>query len=744
MVKGVLIGTWAVLVFVNYAALPIHVERAGQVRDMLRYWRQAPVSWAGAAPVLPGHLLALGAAGLVLLTGWLGGRRPSEWLRVTGGPLRAGLGLGIVTLGVLGAGLAGLLHPGSLAGGGVLVCAASVSVRSWQRIFGKQRIARSHLRPLGETRPLCPGWVAWACVGLAGISAAFNFLGAFAPETGYDSLIQHLADPRDYLDRGRIHFNDLSFLAQHPAGIEMLYLPAVGLGGDAGAKVLHFALGLGIAWAFRALALRHLGPRDALVAAATVYLVPFHGILSARAYVDLGLAFYAALAILAPWGSVAQGALIGSAIGAKYLGGFLLIAVAGALCLAGRNRGALRVAAGATAVAGWWGARNWWNTGNPVYSFGYGWLGGLGWDATSAAQYAGELATYARVEGVTARAAIPWLAVVRDKGALDDGSLGPLVLMAAPLIWFAARRTRAPRERWLRVAVGLLWLLWLGSPRQVRYALMLLPPTFAAFLPAIVAAGFSSPGPVRLAFVALPVVLFVQLRISLAALYLWVNPLYPVLGLEPPPSYLSRILEPRDPATGRSLYFALRDWLPGLLPPDARTYMLGDAKVYFLPGRWTLNALFNPPLLKRIVASSHDAAGAAKRLRQRGITHVLYNVGGSIHIEHTHGLFAFTPREFAVVEALARGWWRPLGTRDTSAGDSIYLLFELRPGRWPDPPYLPGLDTRLAGIEHARLEARNNEAAEKAAALRRAYPGSPWLAGRLAAAARLRPAVLSK
>lgn len=750
--QGPLIGVWAVLVFVNYLAHPVHVERAGQVRDMLRYWSrdlariadQPGMFWSHLSPILPQHLAALGAAAAVGLAGWLAGRGSAGWLRVRGAALRLALGVGAAGLAVLGAGLAGLLSPGLLAAGGLALAGTAWGRRGPKAASGSGagNIARSPRGP-HDPRPLVPGWAAWGCLLLAALSAALNLLGALAPETGYDSLIQHLADPRDYLDRGRIHFNDLSFLAQHPAGIEMLYLPAIAFGGDAAAKVVHWGFAAGIAGAFHGLARRHVAGRDAAALAAAVYLVPFHGILAARAYVDLGLAFFAVAALAAPWGSAAQGAVIGLAIGAKYLGGWMLIAAAGALLLAGRGRGALRVALGASVVAGCWGLRNWWNTGNPVYPFGWAWLGGLGWDAHSMKEYGAELASYARVDGAVARAAIPWLAVVRDCGALDDGSLGPLVLMAAPVLWIGGR-TAAPRERRLRTAVGLLWLLWLASPRQVRYALMLLPPTFAAMLPALAAAGRSAPGAARVVLAGLPLVLVAQLRISAAALYLWVNPLYPVLGLEPAGSYLSRILEPRDPATGRSLYYGLREWLPGRLPASARTYMLGDAKVYYLPGRWTLNALFNPPLLKRVAAASPTAGRAAIRLRQRGLTHVLYNVGGSIHIEHTHGLFAFTPREFGVVEALARGWWKPLGVRETSAGDPIYLLFELRPGRHPDPPYLPGLDTRLAGVEQARLEGRLADAAAMAAALRREYPDSGWLPGRLAAAGKLRPTMTGK
>src|SRR5436190_162801 len=83
------------------------------------------------------------------------------------------------------------------------------------------------------------------------------------------------------------------------------------------------------------------------------------------------------------------------------------------------------------------------------------------------------------------------------------------------------------------------------------------------------------------AVAVLPVILVVQLQISFAALYLWVNPLYVVSGLISRSTYLARLMEPRDSLTGRSLYMELPVALSRVLPANAVTYMVGDAKVYY-------------------------------------------------------------------------------------------------------------------------------------------------------------------
>ena len=755
---GPAILLWALLAVLNWVGDPEHVRRMNLVQDAFRLWLEAPYSATGLVHVLPGHGRAAGVLLAGLLAAWLAGAPLARWLAVRGGPLRMGFGLGVGSLGMLGLGLTGLWFPPLFWCATVLFAAIQPA-----RVLsgtGSSAVTPTPQRPTTQspppaqpgsgktvqTRPpvahgdaLFPRWVWGSAMGLAGVSVAVNLLGALAPETGYDSLIQHLADPRDQLAAHRIWFNDLSFLAQHPAGLEMLYAWLLPAAGDRAARLLHAACGLFVAWAARDALRRWLAGRDAMVLACALYLTPFIGILSARSYIDLGLTFYAALILLAPWGSWAQGALVGLAIGTKYLGGFLLAGCVGALALAGAWRGIARVGAGAVLAGGWWGVRNWLNTGNPVYPFAWAALGGLGWDGHSAAEYGAELASYGAVAGRVGHGAIPWDALVHDHGALDDGSLGPLWLVLAGLAVTVPRDARGPGLPARLAAVT--WCLWLASPRQVRYALMLLPPTLAAAAPLLRRAHARWPAGFGAAAAALPLVLAAQLVISFSALYVWVNPVYVVLGMDTPENYLAHIVEPRDEMTGRSNYLALAAWLPGTGRGGARTYMLGDAKVYYLPCRWAVNALFNPPLLKRVIAASRDGAGAARRLRQRGIGCVLYNTGGSMHIEYTHHLFAWSAREFAVVEDLFRTHFRPIGTRFTSVGEPQYLLYRVEAGApaggaWPEAPYLPGVDTRLAGVEDAAQHGRLAEARARAAALRHDFPGSHWLTGRLTAALR--------
>ena len=717
---GPILAAWIVLVVSGYLSFPGHTMKLALAIDGFRLWSKAYLSLEGILGELPHHLRGAAAVGAGLALAWLAGGAPLAWLSGTSAPIRLGLGLGLASLGLLGLGLVGLAFPALFFIGALVLAAAG-----W-KIAGRGRL-RAACPASGIPPSILPGWVSRFAVILAGSSLLLNMLGALAPETGYDSLIQHLADPRAYLAAHRIAFNDLSFLAQHPGGIEMLYMFLLPAGDDTAARLLHVALGALSAWAFFHWVRSTRSGSDALLLSSLIYLVPFTGILSARSYIDNGLIFYGTLALLAPAGTWVQGALIGLAIGAKYLGGFFLVGWMCALAAGGRFRGAARVFAAASLVAGVWGIRNILNTGNPVYPFGYSLLGGIGWDAHSDAEYHSELSSYAMVRGWAAHLAIPWSASVRDLGALDDGSLGPVFLALLPLA-LIFRATSLTGRMLFRNAL-VLGVLWLVSPRQVRYALGFLPYLLAMLVPAMARATASWPF-ARMAGTAMAVVVLpVQFLLSFSAVYLWVNPWYVAVGSVSRPYYLITSMEPRDTRSGRSLYMEAAGRFPAKLPPASRTYMMGDAKVYYFPGKFLVNALFNPPLFASVVRTSRTAEEVAKRLRQRGITHVLYNVGGSIHVEFTHKMYRWDRRELALLEDFYGKWMKKIDRLEDSSGDPMYILFDLSRGRYGDPEYLPGIDTRMGAVEGALAEGRRGDAIREARKLAKDYPESVFIRG---------------
>ena len=61
-----------------------------------------------------------------------------------------------------------------------------------------------------------------------------------------------------------------------------------------------------------------------------------------------------------------------------------------------------------------------------------------------------------------------------------------------------------------------------------------------------------------------------------------------------------------------------------LLPTDSRAWLVGDAAVFYIDRRVTYHTVFNrDPWVE--FARDHDAAAAATWLRERRVTHVVFN-----------------------------------------------------------------------------------------------------------------------
>ncbi|MCC7293872.1 MAG: hypothetical protein IT449_17575 [Phycisphaerales bacterium] len=260
-------------------------------------------------------------AAAIILAATLAGAAclPARWIRLVsdGGSHRAdtgitlllgaGLGLGGMSLLVLGMGALGVLHRG-----------AWIAVLLMAGVVGARRVLRRRSRRLNghataaPSRPLVErfmGWIALPFALIALISAAHAPGFLWKEEAfGYDALEYHLQMPKEYLQQGRIAYAPHNIYANFPETVEMLYLLSMIVQGDAmagaeTANYLHFLLGaltVAAAW----LAGRAFSPAagriSAVLAATTGWLVYFSGL----AYVENGLLFFGMLSLacaLAAW-----------------------------------------------------------------------------------------------------------------------------------------------------------------------------------------------------------------------------------------------------------------------------------------------------------------------------------------------------------------------------------------------------------------------------------------------------------
>lgn len=245
--------------------------------------------------------------------------------------------------------------------------------------------------------------------GLCGISVLLSLIGALSPSTSldWDSLAYHLAVPKLWIQAGSVYSVPNISHSNFPAAFDSLFLLGLQLGSESAAKiftVLSFVFGLTAVFGFGRKA---FGGASGAFAALVLAGIPMMIWEAGTAYIDVPHGLYGGIALvlaatLAQSEDKIQRAILVAlflslSAGTKYTG-LLVIAVAGLVCLAAAGRGGIKAALVACslgfALASPWYIRNVVWTGNPVYPFFYGKLGGAHWDARRTVIYSHEQNTF--------------------------------------------------------------------------------------------------------------------------------------------------------------------------------------------------------------------------------------------------------------------------------------------------------------------------------------------------------------
>ncbi|HWE00874.1 MAG TPA: glycosyltransferase family 39 protein [Tepidisphaeraceae bacterium] len=213
-----------------------------------------------------------------------------------------GAGLGVLSLALLGLGLAGLL---SFATAAALVAlgwiAAIVCVRAWHRESAPGALRGWITEPAGWE---WLGLLATPFLALALTAALVPPGMLWTPEEphGYDVVEYHLQIPREWYEAHRImplHHNVFSYF---PFNVEMHYLMAMYLRGGPWAgmyvcQMMHMTFVVVAVVAVYGIARRRAGAAPAIIAAVSVLTVPWLAQLSAIAYDEGGFLLFGVLSI---------------------------------------------------------------------------------------------------------------------------------------------------------------------------------------------------------------------------------------------------------------------------------------------------------------------------------------------------------------------------------------------------------------------------------------------------------------
>ena len=537
--------------------------------------------------------------------------------------LQTGLGLGLISLATLGLGLCGLLNP----------------LIFWVLFFIAVFLLRSNLRAVwfdlrAIQLPMSSRFeriLAIFCV----FALVLAFLVALTPPFGWDAQQYHLVGPKLAIAQSRISPPPDNVALNYPSLTEMLFLAAMLLKGDVAAQLIHFGffiLGLAALFAF---AMRYCNSVVAWLAVTFLVAVPSLLAVSSAAYVDLTLAFYAFAALYVtiiacespnPRHFVFAGVFAGLAVGVKYTGVIVPVALVVLILLSRRFSFLIWNLLAVVLVAAPWFIRNFVFTGNPIYPF---LIGGPYWDIFQTTWFS-RLGS-GLINTPLLLLIVPWDATISGNEGTTayDASIGPLLLAFLPFLIFGIVRSRSsPPGSVLRnvlIFVALLYAFWLAQIAQskllIQTRLVYLAFPALAFIAAI---GFD-----RLRMLDLPQFSLQRFARLLIGLVVGLTGLSYALGFgsDAPLAYLAGF-ESRDTFLVRHLgaYYSAVQFVNTQLPPNANVLFLWEPRSYYVQRTVQPDTLLDMIPHTRWKYPTADAM--VKSWRDAGYTHVLLNRGG--------------------------------------------------------------------------------------------------------------------
>ncbi len=609
---------------------------------------------------------ALAAGVLAAAVGW--GAWPAVWLGLGRRPvlqqvcIAAALGLGVLSTLSLGLGVTGALN-GPVAW---VLLALGWALGMW-------RAARLHGQPLAGERhdpvlaaSIAPLLIVAVLLLALVVPLAIACFGATLPpgvlwageNRAYDALEYHLEAPREYYDAGRIHFLPHNVYASFPQQMEMLYLLLMHLAGGSltgaiPAQLLHALCGV-----MAVLALAAWTPRGPgrVVVAVLAGSTPWLAYLGCLAYVELAMLFFAAVAaglvldqVKGEWPcnwrtALAAGLCAGLAGGTKYtalafvaagLGLAWLCTMRAALPIRARR---LAVYAGGMLVAfSPWLVRNAAFTGNPVYPFGYRWLGGAAWSAEQDQQWARGHRVPAGSDSVAGRSLAVWHELFAAR------MFGPALFLLA-LCGLVRAHDRAT----------VFWTVWLAVIIAAWATLTHMPGRFAvpSIIPLALLAGRAVPSSVTWRDLVQrgPAVRTAACRLAtlmlLAVLAGGVANSATLNGLRREEDrWWGRHGVPLRALVGRTDLLTQVQPLNRALPADANAWLVGEARAFYLTPRVHYTVVFNrDPWLT--YAARAAPAQAVAWLRTQSVTHVVFSWSEIERLQRSYGFPAFVTQDW--------------------------------------------------------------------------------------------------
>ena len=485
--------------------------------------------------------------------------------------------------------------------------------------------------------------------------------GADVPERFYDAQVYHLAVPSLFAMHHKVVGLPNLLHSWFPLGMQMNYGVMWLVAGEPAVRAWRaWLFGLVLFAAYR-LGAREGRPWAGLVGACLFAVNPLLVTNSMLTSVDVELCLLILVAALAArealnertaggW-SVAAGLLTGAAAAVKPTAAFwapalvVLPALFGAGPVRGRVLKGAAIAGMALLVVAPWALRNWAETGNPAYPYATGvFRSGRQLDPVRREKFASQAASRV-VNGWKDVPKLPWLLT---DGNNSDDFLGPVPLILVPVLILHA--PAAPAFGFHFGVVAASAALWLAASNRTRYML-----ATWGLLMLLIAWSLSAMAGRRevLRRASLALLAAIGAAFLAAEVLLWRTVL-------DPPAYLAGRETARAFLERKTLdsYIDTATRAGAVLPPGARVAMVGESRGLGWTRPFLNHSVYDVQVFEEAVRSSATPQEAAKRLRQRGVSHLFTNdrETSRLKLRYAYPMLDFDPRQRKIVEGLWGGW----------------------------------------------------------------------------------------
>lgn len=507
-------------------------------------------------------------------------------------------------------------------------------------------------------------WIMAGLVAEAGVAVLLLVSVCSAPDRFYDAQVYHLATPALFAQYHKVIGLPNLLHASFPLGMQMLYGWQWLLGGDIVVRAWRpWLFGL-VLWLIWRLGAREGRPQAGLVAACLFAVCPLLLLNAMHTSVDVEVCL---LILLACWAArEAQGGIAettpgsvstraawnvrcaifaSAALAMKYTAVFWIPWLV--WFSAGFHRRRLAVFAGIGVI--WmlpWLIRNVAVVGNPVYPYATAVFSqGRQWDPPRQQRFLEQSATYV-VEKKTDLLLLPWLL---SKGNDSETFVGPALLLFAPVVLFRLRPVLMPLRVYGLIA-GASVVFWVTGTHILRFLLATWGLLGLLVAWVVWELGQSKPR-IRQAGLAL---LFVVGFANLAAqVLMWrkvFDPVEVLAGRESRLGYLNRKM--------LNSYTEIVDSARSGLTRNDRVLLVGETRGLYWPVAFVNHSVYDRQMFEEVVRDSVDPEEAAKRFRQRGVTHLFFNDAETSRMKFrfNYPMLEFDGRERGVIDGLWDHW----------------------------------------------------------------------------------------